>query len=64
MAQVLARLKTELPEEGFKTVEQFLEDVVESLKQQGGGGGAGGEVGERLAAALPAVKALAGWGGD
>ena len=71
MAPVLQRLEGKLPEGGFEAAKRFLDDVVESLKQQGGGsgGGGGGEgegaaaaLGERLAAALPALKALAGVG--
>lgn len=59
MGPVLARLQGQLPEEGFAAVSSFLDNVVESLKQQGSGGVAA-ELSEQLAGALPAVKALAG----
>lgn len=63
MGPVLQRLKPHLPEDGFALTQRFLDDVVEALKQQGGGGGdSDGGVAERLAAALPALKSLAGVG--
>jgi hypothetical protein len=59
MGPVLARLEGQLPEGGYATARAFLDGVVESLKQ----GGGGAELAERLAAELPALKALAGLGG-
>jgi hypothetical protein len=59
MGPFLARLQPQLPEGGFRAAQAFLDDVVESLKQ----GGGGGEVGARLSAALPAIKELAAGAG-
>jgi hypothetical protein len=67
MGPVLARLKDQLPPEGHALAQAFLDDVVESLKGgsggEGGGDGAGAGAAERLAAALPGLKALAGLAG-
>jgi hypothetical protein len=62
MGPVLARLKDQLAPEGHALAQAFLDDVVESLKA-GAGGGEGGGVAERLGAALPGLKALAGVSG-
>ncbi|GBF94592.1 hypothetical protein Rsub_06707 [Raphidocelis subcapitata] len=59
MGPVLARLEGQLPEGGYETARAFLDGVVESLKQ----GGGGAELAEGLAAQLPALKVLAGLGG-
>lgn len=72
MGPLLGKLEGQIPGDAHQMVRAFLDDVVESLKGGGGGGGDSGGGGDgggaegvagRLAAALPALKELAGAGG-